>query len=166
MSVLQRGLRLDSLIPDGSNAPTGGYAASDTEPYLDFDSDTAQYVYASIRLSDEYNSGARLEFDWSGITSISAGDTARWGCDVMRMRAGADGNPDTENYDTANTVDSDISASVGGDRQRVVLTLTNFASAAAGDFIRLRIYRDSAHANDDLAENARLWGLTFMGDTA
>lgn len=161
MATVAKDFSLSGLTPDGTNPPKLGW--TNEAPHLDFDSSNDKLVYVTFRLPANYASTPVLVFQWGGTSSTNPSHTVRWACEVMVLTPDTDGDPDTDSYDTANTVDDDILGTTAGRLQTVSLSLTNFGSGAAGDYIKLKIYRDAS--GDDLAEDARLWGLTFTYDT-
>jgi hypothetical protein len=128
-------------------------------PYLDFDSGTDELIYFTFRLPADFASDPVLKIQWGGVASTTVTDTAVWACEVMALTADTDGDPDTDSYDTANTVSDDILGTTAGRIQEASLALTNFDSGAANDYIKLKFYRDADA--DDLAEDARLWALSL-----
>lgn len=157
-------LPLLNAVLDPTNPPAIGFANS--APYLDFDSGTDELIYFAFRLPSDYASGAALKIQWGGVSSTTITHTARWACEVMALTPDTDGDPDTDSYDTANEVDDDILGTTAGRLQEASLTLTNIDSAAAGDYVKLKFYRNANHANDDLAEDARLWALSLEYTTS
>ena len=129
------------------------------------DAATDETVYCSFRLPDDYSSGATLTFQWSDSGGTAPGasvDAVRWACEVMAITPNSDtAAADSDSYDTANEVDDEADNTNAKALMEADLTLANFDSAAAGDRIWLKIYRNADHANDTLANDAWLWGLVF-----
>lgn len=157
-------LPLLEAVLDSTNPPAVAFANS--APYLDFDSTTDELIYFTFRLPSDYASGATLKIQWGGVASTTTSHTVRWACEVMALTPDTDGDPDTDSYDTANAVTDDILGTTAGRLQEASLTLTNFDSGAAGDYIKLKFYRDPDGTGDDLAEDARLWALAFEYTTS
>jgi hypothetical protein len=157
-------LPLLGAVFDPTNPPAVGF--KNAGPHLDFDSATDELIYVTFRLPADYASAPVLKFQWGGVASVTTSHTVRWSCEVMALTADTDGDPDTDSYDTVNAVDDDILGTTAGRIQEASLSLTNFDSGAAGDWIKLKIYRDANHANDDLPEDARLWALSFEYTTS
>lgn len=152
-------LPLLAASPDASNAPAVGFVSG--RPYLSFDASTDEIVTWAFRLPQNYASGAALKIQWGGVASVTATHTVFWGCEVMALTPDTDGDPDTDSYDTINTVSDDILGTTAGRLQECSLTLTNADSMAAGDYVSLRFRRDADNASDDLTEDARLWAVAL-----
>lgn len=148
-----------AAVPDATNPPALLFSTS--RPYFAFDATTDEIVYWTLRLPENYASAAALKVQWSGASSTTATDTVVWGCQVMAMTADTDGAMDSDSYDTANTVSDDILGTTAKRIQEASLTLTNFDSAAAGDYVALKLYRDADNGSDDLAEDAWLWAVSL-----
>ncbi len=144
----------------GSNAAPA-LAFTNGRPYFAFDSAAQESVVFSFRLPSNYSSGPSLLVQWGGSASTTTTDTVRWGCDVGKITPETGGAADSVSYGTANLVDDDILGTTAKRLQLATLTLTNFSSAAAGDYLALKVYRDAAHVNDDLPEDAWLWSLSL-----
>ena len=145
------------LVPDDTNPPQLGFAGN--RAYWDFDSSTDELVYVSFRLPSDYSSSPVLKVQWGGTSSTTVSHDVTWACEVMALTPDVDGDPDTDSYDTANTVNDAILGTTAGRIQEASITLTNFDSGAANDYIGLKIYRDVSA--DDLPEDARLWALSL-----
>lgn len=148
-----------AAVPDATNPPALVFSTS--RPYLAFDATTDEIVYWTFRLPENYASGAALKIQWSGASSTTTSHTVVWGCQVMAMTADTDGAMDSDSYDTANTVSDDILGTTAKRIQGASLTLTNFDSGAAGDYLALKFYRDADNGSDDLAEDAWLWAVSL-----
>jgi len=146
-----------ACIPDTTNPPA--YVANGGRPYLGFDSSTDELVYVGFVLPGDYVGTPTVEFEWSGTASTTTSDDVTWAVEVMASTGDTDGSPVSDSYDTANTVNDAILGTTAGRHQSASCSLTNADSMAAGDAIWLKIYRDVSA--DDLAEDARLWGLSF-----
>ena len=84
-----------------------------------------------------------------------------WGCEVMASTGDTDGALDSDSYDTINTTTDDILGTTAKRHQSASITLTNFDSGAAGDYVALKFRRDANDAADDLTEDAWLWAVSL-----
>ena len=148
-----------AATPDATNPPAVAWALN--RPYLAFDSATDEIIVWTLRMPADYASSPLLKIQWGGTASTTATDTVVWGCEVMALTADTDGDPDTDSYDTINTVSDDILGTTAGRVQEASLTLTNADSVAAGDYVALKFRRDADNGSDDLGEDARLWALSL-----
>lgn len=159
-------LPITAMVPDATNPP--GMAFTTGRPYLTFDGgSTDEICYITFRLPSDYASGATLKLQWSGSTSTTTSHTVKWGCAVMALTPDVDGAFDSDSYDTDNTVTDDILGTTAKRIQEASITLTNFDSGAAGDYVSLKIFRDASDTGtDDLPEDAWLFALSFEYTTA
>ena len=159
-------LPLLAALGDPTNPPALAFQSGSNRPYLDFDATTDELIVWSFRLPENYASAAALKIQWGGVASSTVTHTVRWAVEVMALTADTDGDPDTDSYDTSNEADDDILGTTAGRIQELSITLTNFDSGAAGDYVAIRLSRNANHANDDLAEDARLWAVSLEYTTS
>lgn len=157
-------LPLTGCTADATNPPALAFVNG--APYWSFDSDTDELIYFTFRLPADYSSSPVLKVQWGGVTSTTVTHTVFWAAEIMVLTADTDGDPDTDSYDTANSTSDDILGTTAGRIQEASITLTNFDSGAANDYIKIKFYRDANNASDDLNEDARLWALSFEYTTS
>lgn len=144
-------------IPDPAAGP---YPAWTTigRTYLVFDSATAQSVVWTFPVPTDYSSAPLVDLLWSGSTSTTTSHTARWGASLMAVTPETDSvDVSADSFDTQSEADDDILGTTAKRLQLLTITVSNTDSLAADDYGAVKIQRVSAHANDDLPEDAWLW---------
>lgn len=157
-------LSILGAVPDGTNPPELKFSTS--RPYLAFDASTDEIVYWTFRLPANYASSPVLRIEWGGSASVTTSHTVMWGCEVMASTGDTDGALDSDSYDTINTTTDDILGTTAKRHQSASITLTNFDSGAAGDYVALKFRRDANDAADDLNEDAWLWAVALEYTTS
>ena len=149
-----------AAVPDPTNPPGLAFTATDNIPYLAFDPATRELVYWSFRLPTDYSSGAKLQIQWSNAASDTG--NCRWECQVTKVTPNSDTDDmtGTRSFHTENTASD---AGVATRRlQEVEMTLSNFDSAVANDWVTFKFYRDAADALDTMdTDDAYLWAVSF-----
>lgn len=153
-------------VPDPTNPPAVNFTAAN-RPYLAFDSGTDELVLWTFRMPQDFASGLTAKIIWSGAASTTATDTARWAVEVMALTPETDSvAADSDSFDTSNEADDDILGTTAKRPQEVSITLSNDDSVAAGDYVAVRLSRNADHANDDLGEDAWVWGVALEYTTS
>ena len=149
------------LTPHSADLPSsGGVPTPDTRndhPVLRFDAATAQTVNFPILMPRHYagTTGVTATIIWSAETAITA--ETRWSLAWERHQDDLF-DLDADGFATAKTVDA-TAPSAAGEVSYDTIAFTDGAeidSIAVGESGRLRLIRDAAHANDDMAAGAEL----------
>lgn len=138
------------------NQPTAtSFATLDTRnsiAVLDFDDTANESVVfvGSIPDAADLSSGIVVRLKWTATTATSG--AVRWGCEFMNL----DTDIDSDSFDAATEANT-TTAATSGVPNLTVITCTAIDSVAAGDFFRLKVYRDSADTgNDTMTGDAEL----------
>lgn len=117
-----------------------------------------EQVYVTFVMPANYASGGSLIILWH-INSITAANVV-WQASLSAVTA-ADADTILEHaFSTAATVTSAVNATEA--RRVITATITlNMDSAAAGDVITIRLFRDSANGSDTSTVDAELVGCEF-----
>lgn len=148
----------DCFVPPSSNAPDR--AVLQNRPYLSFDKTTDETVYTpAFRMPSAYTGTGTLKLDIGYMAAtVTTGDVV-WACQVEAITdADAVDLDSASAFDTANTATVTVPGTAGY-LDVATITLTNkgatsstSSAVAAGDMVRLAIYRD-ANAAGDTADN-------------
>lgn len=150
----------DCFIPPSSNSPDRGVAQNRT--YLAFDAGTDETCYTpAFRMPTAYTGSGTLKLA-IGYHCANAGDgDVVWACQVEAVTdADATDLDSASSFDTANTATVTAPATQGY-LDVATITLTNKDSVAAGDMVRLAIYRDADAGGDTQTGDARLLYATL-----
>lgn len=104
-------------------------------------------------LPRNYNGGMHIDLTWEMDTATSGSVT--WSVEVWALSAGDAADNGTQSFDTANTASTAVPG-VAGRPGITTVTCTNADSAAALDFVQLRLTRTDAVSGD-----ADLTGILF-----
>jgi hypothetical protein len=145
-----------------NNPPASDFATLDTRnsiAVLDFSDTTEESAVFTGVLPEGavVSSGLEVRVLWTA-TSATTGN-CRWGAQFERMNT----DLDADSFDTATEAHSTTNAT-NGIPTITTLTCTNIDSLVAGDFFRLKIYRDALDTtNDTLAADAELIAVEVRG---
>lgn len=124
-----------------------------------FDATTDEIIHKTFRMPQNYASGLILKAQYS-MVSATSGNVAI-SCEVMAVSDGDAAAVDSDSYDTINTGAATAVPATAGYMDEISLTLTNADSAAAGDWIALKIRRDADHANDTATGDLELIAISI-----
>lgn len=162
-----------AVLPDGStdNVPPGitrrkGSQSGADIHYLTCDFDGAgsvpESVYWSFVLPANYASGGSLVL--RGTINSTTGNVARMQAQVGAVTPADTDTPLEHAFSTAATVD--ITANTTEANRLLSGTITlNMDSAAAGDIVTIRLFRDPANAGDTHTTDFALIGAEFQYTT-
>lgn len=147
---------------DPTNPP--GVEVVSEKAKLLFNDTTPQYIYRTFRLSDSFVSDPSLVIQYA-MASATSGNVV-WACEVMAITPGDSAPVGTDSYDTANSV-TDAVPGTAGYLKEATITLTNFDSAAPGDWVTLKIYRNASSGSDTATGDAGIvaFSLNFTSST-
>jgi hypothetical protein len=133
------------LTPMTSQPPASNFATLDTRnsiAVLDFDDSTEESTFWVFVMPEaaSLGSGLKIRIHWAA-TSATSGD-ARWGAHIERMNT----DMDADSFDTAAEVTTAANGT-SGIAQPTEITLTTIDSVAAGELLRLKVYRDTTGAD-------------------
>lgn len=145
--------------PRDNQAPATNFASFDTRNsvlVLDFSAGTANKSAVFTGVVPEaavLTSGLIVRLLWTSTTATTG--NCRWGVQFEKMNTSID----SDSFDAATELNASAPASSGLPKVTEI-TCTNIDSLAAGDFFRLKVYRDSIDtANDTMAGDAELIGI-------
>lgn len=151
-----------AALPDGSasNLAAGTSRLQGTQTgakwhgiTLDFDgSGNLESAYFTFRLPTDYASGGALKLQW--IANATSG-SVKWQAQVGAITPTDADTPIEHAFAAAATVTTAANTTEANRLVESSITLT-MDSAAAGDLVELRLFRDSADAADDCTVDARL----------
>lgn len=146
-----------AAVPDATNPPALAFGATTGHPYLVFDSATDETARWTFRLPENFASSPVLKVQWSNSTTATG--NAVWSCAVEKITP----NSDTDDMTGAKTMGTQNDATDAGvgtrQLQETSITLTNFQSATAGDYLILSLFMDASA--DTIAEDCYLWAVSF-----
>jgi hypothetical protein len=128
-------------------------------PYL-FDSVVEEGVQFKLAMPDGWNLGTiKAKFFWDAATGASASDGVTWG-----ISARAVSNDDAVDAAFAASVDTDDVVIAVGDLHvsPASAAVTVSGTPALGDLILFEITRVVGDAQDDMAEDAKLFGIQIQ----
>ena len=103
-----------------------------------------------------------LPSDWTGAIDVKLKwfTAATTGSVVWQVATAcvADGETDDPSFNAASTV-ADAAKGVANQTNDATITGVTATGCAAGELLHLKVFRDAAHASDDLAATARLIGI-------
>ena len=151
------GTKTLAVFTPPDNQPTAtNFATLDTRnsiAVLDFDDGATNEESTFVGCIPEaatLSSGIKVRITWAA-TSATSGN-CRWGAQWMKL----DTDIDSDSFDTA-TEGQSATSGTSGICTTTEITCTNIDSLAAGDFFRLKIYRDSSDTtNDTMTGDAEL----------
>jgi len=142
--------------------PASNFATLDTRnsiAVLDFDDTTEESAVFVGVIPDNAvtSSGLSVRINWMATTATSG--NCRWGVQFERMNT----DEDADSFDTATEAHSATNGTAGIPTT-TTLTCTTIDSLAAGDFFRMKIYRDvSDTTNDTMTGDAELIAVEIRG---
>jgi hypothetical protein len=135
---------------NGSNIPVTGYA---------FDASTEEAVFMDWRAVSYGSGNLTVDIDWYADTA-STGNII-WGAAIAAITPDSDSQDvETDSLATANTVTDSHLGTTGQRLHRCSITVSNLDSLAAGDDVRMRIYRDADDGSDTMTGDAILTRVT------
>lgn len=144
------------FTPLDNQPPATNFATLDTRnsiAVLDFDdgaTNEESVFVGCIPEAANLTSGLSVRVTWAATTATSG--NCRWGVQWMKL----DTDIDSDSFDTATEGGSATSAT-SGICTTTSITCTSIDSLAAGDFYRVKIYRDSSDTtNDTMTGDAEL----------
>lgn len=153
-----------AMVPrktNGAFAYTEEYATNDvTVDYYLFDSITEKGVQFKLALPDSWNLGTiRVKFFWDAATGASVSDGVTWG-----IAARAVSNDDAIDAAFPASVDTDDVVIAVGDLHvsPASVEVTVSGTPALGDLILVEVTRVVGDAQDDMAEDAKLFGIQIQ----
>lgn len=150
-----------AVFPDGSasNAAPGITRRKGTQTAppvyyltLDFDAATKEICYWSFPMPNNYASGGTLKLLWHANATANS---AIWSAAISAVTATDADTPLEHAFGAEATATTAANATEARRLIESSITLT-MDSAAAGDLITLRLFRDAANASDTLTVDAEL----------
>lgn len=147
---------------DATNPP--GVESFNSKTRLLFDASTDEIIYRQFRLPQNYASGLTLKVQYS-MASATSGNVIV-SCEVMAVSDGDSQAVDSDSYDTINTSSATAVPGTAGYLDELSLSLSNADSAAAGDWVSLKIRRDADNASDTAAGDMEVIALAVEYTTS
>lgn len=128
-------------------APGRSSDASGGRPYLAFDAATDEAAYWTLAVPVGFTSPFTAVISYAAASATS-GDVI-WDVTVEAITTGDSTDTDAaESLDTANVATANTVAGTAGFMKQVSVALTNGDSAAAADYVRIRIRRVGSSGSD------------------
>lgn len=135
MATISLALPILGLVPDDANPPGLGWEGN--IPHLLLDDTTAEPVYVSFRLPDNYTGAPKIVVQYAALSATSG----TMGVEAQ-IKATSDGeDPALHAYDALNTSALNAVPATTGQLQTVTLPLTYDSLLVAGDLVHLKIQR-------------------------
>ena len=141
---------------DPTNPP--GVEVVSEKAKLLFSNTATKYIYKTFKLPIDLSSSPVLHIQYA-MSSATSGAVV-WACEVMSITPGDAASVNTDSYDTANIV-TDTVPGTAGHLKQAEIPLTDFDSAVAGDWVTLKIYRDTGDTSDTATGNAGIVSLSL-----
>ena len=146
----------ERFTPLDNQPPASNFATIDTRnsimvlDFADSSADESAIFVGVIPEAASLGSGLKVRIIWMA-TSATSGNV-RWGVQFMNLNT----DLDSDSFDTA-TEGNGTANGTNGTPTTTELTVTNIDSLTAGDFFRLKIYREQSDAvNDTMTGDAEL----------
>jgi hypothetical protein len=139
--------------------PTSNPARIDngeTNTRLLFDAATDQSATWQMVVPQDYGTTLKIRLVYS-LASATSGDVV-WNVSVMAVTPGDAADVNTESFDTVNAATETVPATAGY-LDTAAITLSNADSAAAGDYLKVKISRDADNGSDTAAGDVELVGI-------
>jgi len=144
------------FTPLDNQPPATNFATIDTRnsimvlDFADSSADESAIFVGVIPEGASLGSGLKVRIRWMATTATSG--VVRWGAQFMNLNTDCD----SDSFDTATEGNTTTNAT-SGTPNTTELTVTNIDGLAAGDFFRLKIYREQSDtANDTMTGDAEL----------
>ncbi len=161
-----------ATLPDGSASNAAPamqrVKSSATAPgvyYLQlcFDASTEEWCCWQFRMPDDYASGLTAKVQYKMASATSGG--VAWDIRVSATSDGDSVDVDAQDFASANVGTATVPGTAGY-LDEASVTLTNADSAAAGDFVVIRVARAVADAADTATGDAECVGLALSYTTS
>jgi len=144
------------FTPLDNQPPATNFATIDTRnsimvlDFADSSADESAVFVGVIPEGASLGSGLKVRIRWMATTATSG--AVRWGAQFMNLNTDCD----SDSFDTA-TEGNTTTSGTSGTPNTTELTVTNIDGLAAGDFFRLKIYREQSDTtNDTMSGDAEL----------
>lgn len=135
---------------DGTNIPVAGYA---------YDAASVEALFFDFEAVAYGSGNVTVRLRWYADTAST--NAVVWGCALAALTPTSDTQDvETDALATAATTTTAHLGTTGQREHETTVTITSLDSLAAGDTVRLRVYRDAASASDTMAGDAILTRLT------
>jgi hypothetical protein len=146
----------ERFTPLDNQPPTTNFATIDTRngiavlDFADSSADESAIFVGVIPEAASLGSGLKVRIIWMATSATSG--SVRWGAQFMNLNT----DLDSDSFDTA-TEGNGTANGTNGTPTTTELTVTNIDSLTAGDFFRLKIYREQSDTvNDTMTGDAEL----------
>ena len=120
-----------------------------------FDPDTDEILYWSLVMPSDYDAGSTSYADVYWFSNdTGANEDCIWALAVSATTEGDADDMEEQAADTANTESEDVNATEADRLIKTRITLSNMDSAAAGDAVTIRFYRDADDSEGDADADA------------
>lgn len=145
-------------------APGRSSDASGARPYLAYDAAADEAAYWTLAVPAGFTSPFTAVISYAMASATS--NAVVWDVTVEAITSGDSVDTDTsESLDTANTAAADTVPGTAGFLKQVSVTLTNGDSAAAADYVRIRVRRVGSSGSDTATGDAFLFGVELRDAT-
>lgn len=154
----------DAWVPDSTNHPDRGVVQH--RPYLAFDAATEETAYSkAFRCPTEHTGEGTLKADIAYAMDSAMSGEVIFGIAVEAISDGDATDLDAgTSFDTANMSSETTVPGTAGYMDVITITLSNDGNngpLAAGDYVRLKLYRDADAAGDDATGDAHVFYVTI-----
>jgi hypothetical protein len=154
--------RVVHLSVQGAKLPTSNPAAidaSETNWRLLFDATTSESCWWQFVMPQDYAGSLKLRVLYTMLSATSGGIALD--ASVMAVTPSDTADINTESYDSVNTGTRSAVPGTAGYLDSVLITLTNADSLAPGDFCKIKLSRNVAHATDTAAGDLEVVGVVL-----
>lgn len=145
-------------------APGRTSDASGARPYLAFDAAADEAAYWTLAVPQGFTSPFTVVISYA-MASATSNNTI-WDATVEAITSGDATDTDAgESLDTANTSAADAVPATAGYVKQVSIACTNGDSAAAADYVRIRIRRVGSSGSDTATGDALFYGAELRDAT-
>lgn len=121
-----------------------------------FDQTTQEHIFWNIIMPENWDASTlTAKFYWTALAG-GASESVRWG---IAMMAAGEGDPLNTAFGTAVEVQDDWTVDGDVHISDETSAITPSGTGAAGDYMTIRVYRDTGDSGDDLTDDAYLIGV-------
>ncbi len=159
------------LTPGGAETKTSTFPApgrssdaSGARPYLAYDAGTDEAAYWTLAVPQGFTSPFTAVISYAMASATS--NAVVWDVTVEAITSADSMDTDSsESLDTANTASADTVPATAGHLKQVSVALSNGDSAAAADYVRIRVRRVGSSGSDTATGDAFLFGVELRDAT-
>lgn len=127
-----------------------------------FDPATAEYLNFAFPMPSNYAAGGAVSLNIKWMANSASGNSVVW---AAKLGATSEDDADTiveHAYAAASSVTSAANASEARRQRTATISMANLDNLAAGDAVKLLLYRNAGDGSDNLAVDAELIGVELV----